>query len=410
MLVVPARHLSLDSSNAAASLTHSYPIGFLGVTHGRNGEHIMAITRVLWHLCQGTSTPTRKRETMAQAPAPKIMILYTGGTIGMIADPKTGALVPFDFDHLMENVPKIGRLGYEISHQQFDPPIDSSNMNPGYWKQLATMIADSYDAYDGFVVLHGTDTMAYTASALSFMLRGLAKPVIITGSQLPIGEVREDGTENLITALQIAAAKKDDGTPMVQEVAISFSKHLWRGNRSTKVSSTDFGAFRSFNYPALADMDLHIDFHEDFLLPHDSGEAFGCDPNMDDAVSVIWVYPGITQSVLRPQLESENVKGFVLRTFGAGNAPTEQWFIDALSDAMKAGKVIVNVTQCPAGGVEEKRYATGDAMAKAGVVSGYDMTCEAALTKMMHLFGAGLSAQDVAKQMQVPLAGELTAK
>lgn len=347
---------------------------------------------------------------MAQTAAPRIMIVYTGGTIGMISDPKTGALVPFDFDHLMENVPKIGRLGYKISHQQFDPPIDSSNMNPAYWKQLATMIADSYDSYDGFVVLHGTDTMAYTASALSFILQGLTKPVIITGSQLPIGEVREDGTENLITALQIAAAKNASGAPMVQEVAISFSKHLWRGNRSTKVSSTDFGAFRSFNYPALADMDLHIDFHEDFLLSHDSNEKFDLDPNMDDAVSVIWIYPGITKSVLRPQLQSESVKGFVLRTFGAGNAPTEQWFIDALTEAIEAGKVIVNVTQCPAGGVEEKRYATGDAMAKAGVISGFDMTCEAALTKMMHLFGKGLGAEDVAKQMQVALAGELTVR
>lgn len=345
---------------------------------------------------------------MARTPAPKIMILYTGGTIGMIADAKTGALVPFDFDHLMENVPKIGRLGYAISHQQFTPPIDSSNMNPVYWKKLATMIADSYDDYDGFVVLHGTDTMAYTASALSFMLRGLSKPVIITGSQLPIGEVREDGTENLITALQIAAAKDSSGTPIVQEVAISFSKHLWRGNRSTKVSSTDFGAFRSFNYPALADMDLHIDFHEDFLLAHGRGEAFKCDANMDDAVSVIWVYPGITESVLRSQLDTADVKGFVLRTFGAGNAPTEQWFVDALSDAVKAGKVIVNVTQCPAGGVEEKRYATGAALANAGVISGFDMTCEAALTKMMHLFGTGLAAQEVAAQMQVSLAGEMT--
>lgn len=344
---------------------------------------------------------------MAQKASPKVMILYTGGTIGMIADPKMGALVPFDFDHLIANVPKIGRLGYELSHQQFTPPIDSSNMNPAYWKQLATMIADSYEEYDAFVVLHGTDTMAYTASALSFMLPNLSKPVILTGSQLPIGEIREDGTENLITALQIAGAKDSSGAPMIREVVISFGKHLWRGNRSTKVSSTDFGAFRSFNYPALADMDLHIDYHTDFLLPRSVGK-FHFEPDMDDAVSVIWIYPGITEDVLRPQLQNEGAKGFVLRTFGAGNAPTEQWFIDALSDAVKAGKLIVNVTQCPAGGVEEKRYATGDAMANAGVVSCYDMTCEAALTKMMHLFGVGLSAQEAAKQMQVPLAGELT--
>lgn len=344
---------------------------------------------------------------MTQA-APKILIVYTGGTIGMVTDAKTGALVPFDFSHLMQNVPKIGRLGYQLSHQQFDPPIDSSNMNPQYWNQLATMIAEAYETYDAFVVLHGTDTMAYTASALSFMLQGLTKPVVITGSQLPIGEIREDGTENLITALQIAAAKGDDGKPIIQEVVISFGKHLWRGNRSTKVSSTDFGAFRSFNYPALADMDLHITYHKDFLLGRSDSGQFKLIHEMDDAVSVIWVYPGITEDVLNAQLQNEQAKGFVLRTFGAGNAPTEQWFIDALSNAIKAGKLIVNVTQCPAGGVEEKRYATGDAMANAGVVSGYDMTCEAALTKMMHLFGMGLPTDEVAKQMQIPIAGELT--
>lgn len=344
---------------------------------------------------------------MTQA-APKILIVYTGGTIGMVTDAKTGALVPFDFSHLMQNVPKIGRLGYQLSHQQFDPPIDSSNMNPQYWNQLATMIAEAYETYDAFVVLHGTDTMAYTASALSFMLQGLTKPVVITGSQLPIGEIREDGTENLITALQIAAAKGDDGKPIIQEVVISFGKHLWRGNRSTKVSSTDFGAFRSFNYPALADMDLHITYHKDFLLDRSDSSQFKLIHEMDDAVSVIWVYPGITEDVLNAQLQNEQAKGFVLRTFGAGNAPTEQWFIDALSNAIKAGKLIVNVTQCPAGGVEEKRYATGDAMANAGVVSGYDMTCEAALTKMMHLFGMGLPTDEVAKQMQIPIAGELT--
>ncbi len=339
---------------------------------------------------------------------PRILIVYTGGTIGMTEDLATGALVPFSFDHLMRNVPKIGRLGYALDHVEIDPPIDSSNMNPAHWAQVAKMIADAYDDFDGFVVLHGTDTMAYTASALSFMLRGLAKPVILTGSQLPIGEIREDGTENLITALQIAAARTGDGAPMVQEVAISFGRHLWRGNRAMKVSSTNFGAFASYNYPPLADMDLHIVYRERLLARPAADAALTPLYAMDDAVAVAFLYPGITEAALRPQLLAPGAKAVVLRTFGAGNAPTETWFTDLVAEAVGAGKVVVNVTQCPAGGVEEKRYATGDALAKAGVVSGCDMTCEAALTKLMHLFGQGLSATEVAAAMTRPLAGELT--
>ena len=339
---------------------------------------------------------------------PRILIVYTGGTIGMTEDLATGALVPFSFDHLMRNVPKIGRLGYALDHVEIDPPIDSSNMNPAHWAQVAKMIADAYDDFDGFVVLHGTDTMAYTASALSFMLRGLAKPVILTGSQLPIGEIREDGTENLITALQIAAARTGDGAPMVQEVAISFGRHLWRGNRAMKVSSTNFGAFASYNYPPLADMDLHIVYRERLLARPAADATLAPLYAMDDAVAVAFLYPGITEAALRPQLLASGAKAVVLRTFGAGNAPTETWFTDLVAEAVGAGKVVVNVTQCPAGGVEEKRYATGDALAKAGVVSGCDMTCEAALTKLMHLFGQGLSATEVAAAMTRPLAGELT--
>lgn len=326
----------------------------------------------------------------------------------MTEDPKTHALVPFDFSHLIDNVPKIGRLGFELDHVGLNPPIDSSNMNPSCWKEICRLIADAYDSHDGFVVLHGTDTMAYTASALSFMLPNIAKPVIITGSQLPIGEIREDGTENLITALQIAAMRNESGRPMVQEVAISFGRHLWRGNRATKLSSTDFGAFKSFNYPPLASMDLHMVFNRDLLWRPSSDEPLEPAYSMDDSVGTVFLFPGLTEEAFRAQLNAGNPKGVVLRTFGAGNAPTQSWFVDAVSDAVQAGRLIVNVTQCPAGGVEEKRYATGDALAQAGVISGLDMTFEAALTKMMHLFGAGLSQEDVAKYMQLSLAGELT--
>lgn len=341
--------------------------------------------------------------------ATKILMIYTGGTIGMIEDPVTHTLRPFDFDHLMDNVPKIGDLGYDIDHVQFDPPIDSSNMNPQCWQQIAKYIADGYDKYDGFVVLHGTDTMAYTASALSFMLQGLSKPVVITGSQLPIGETREDGTENLITALQIAGAKDPvTAEPMVQEVVISFENYLVRGNRSTKVSATNFHAFVSYNYPNLGTMDLHIDFNKDYLWRPASRGPLDPKYNFDPNVSVVFLFPGITPTCLNNQLNDASLKGIVLRTFGAGNAPTEKWFTDALAAATARGLLIVNVTQCPNGGVEEKRYYTGDMLAKAGVISGGDMTCEAALTKMMYLFGLGLSAEQVAQYMQTNINGELT--
>lgn len=327
----------------------------------------------------------------------------------MIEDPVTHTLRPFDFKHLIANVPKIGELGFNIDNVQFESPIDSSNMNPKHWQQIVKYIADGYDKYDGFVILHGTDTMAYTASALSFMLGNLRKPVVITGSQLPIGETREDGTENLITALQIAAAKQPNGDPMIQEVVISFENYLIRGNRSTKYSSTNFNAFTSFNYPKLGTMDLHITFNQDYLWRNPSVGPLEPKYNMDSNVTVIYIFPGITEANIRNQLNDATLKGVVLRTFGAGNAPTESWFTDALAEASKRGVVIVNVTQCPNGGVEEKRYYTGDMLSKAGVISGYDMTCEAALTKMMCLFGLGLSNEQVAYYMQSSMAGELTA-
>ncbi|MEY8561985.1 type I asparaginase [Eggerthellaceae bacterium 3-80] len=350
--------------------------------------------------------------TLTKTQTPHIMVIYTGGTIGMIEDARTGALAPFTFDHLIANVPKIGRLGFKLSHYEFDPPIDSSNMNPQLWKTIAEVIEANYNDVDGFVILHGTDTMAYTASALSFMLEGLAKPVILTGSQLPIGEIREDGTENVITALQIAAERissgEHSGQPMIQEVAISFGRHLWRGCRATKESSTDFGAFRSFNYPPLADMDLHICYRTDYLRRVDPHTSLTLQTSMSQTVGIISVYPGLTQATLKRQLETPGMQGFILRTFGAGNAPCEPWFVDPITQAVKDGKVLVNITQCPAGGVEQKRYATGDALAHAGVITGLDMTCEAALTKLMSLFGRGLTSTQVAQLMTKSLVGELS--
>lgn len=338
---------------------------------------------------------------------PNILIIYTGGTIGMIED-ATGTLRPFDFDHLIENVPKINKLGYSISNLQFDEPIDSSDMDPSCWARIAQCITDNYADFDGFVVLHGTDTMAYTASALSFMLGNLHKPVIITGSQLPIGEVRTDGEENLITALQIAAAK-DPATdePMIQEVAILFENYLWLGNRSTKMSADNFNAFKSNNYPPLANIGLGIHFNLEALWRSPSRRPLDLRKRLDPSVVVVDLFPGITESTLRHLLNTPGVKGVVLKTYGAGNAPTNEWFYQVMSEAVARGIVILNITQCANGGVNSRYYA-GDRLSRAGVISGHDMTCEAAVTKMMHLFGMGLSHEEVSKYLSCSLIGEIT--
>lgn len=339
---------------------------------------------------------------------PRILIVYTGGTIGMIEDPDTKALRPFDFSHLMENVPKVKMLNYDIDNIQFNPPIDSSDMNISHWQQIARSIAENYDAYDGFVVLHGTDTMAYTASALSFMLDNLQKPIIITGSQLPIGEVRTDGEENLITALQIAAAKDSDGSPMVQEVAILFENYLWRGNRATKRSADNFNAFKSNNYPELAKVGLSINFFKDSLMRNNSSGPLNPQYRLDPSVLVIDLFPGLSAEVLEHLLSAPGIKGIVLRTYGAGNAPTSSWFIDLIKKTVDSGVVVLNVTQCVNGGVHTNRYVSGDILAATGVISGADITFEAAITKMMFLFGLGLDANQVKYYLERPLAGEMT--
>lgn len=340
---------------------------------------------------------------------PKILIIYTGGTIGMIENPETKSLQPFDFSHLIDNVPKIKKLNFDIDNIQFHPPLDSSNINPSHWDEIASSIADNYERYDGFVVLHGTDTMAYTASALSFMLENLRKPVIITGSQLPIGEVRTDGEENLITAIQIAAARAADGQPMVQEVAILFEDYLWRGNRSTKMSADYFNAFKSNNYPYLAKIGLGIHFREEMLWREaPSDEPLRVQTKMDCNVMFIHLFPGITERTLRHLLDTPGIKGIVLKTYGAGNALTDKWFVDLIRETIERGVVMLNVSQCVNGGVHSERYMTGNALSATGIVSGDDMTSEAAITKLMYLFGAGLSPEEVKSALRRSLRGEIS--
>ncbi len=340
---------------------------------------------------------------------PRILMIYTGGTIGMIENPQTHALEPVDFDHLLDNVPRLKKLDFEIGTVQFAHPIDSSAMKPDHWVEIARTIEKHYDEYDGFVVLHGTDTMAYTASALSFMLENLDKPVIITGSQLPIGEVRTDGEENLITALQIAGARDLNGDHMIREVAILFENYLWRGNRSTKRSADNFNAFKSANYPRLAKIGLGIAYNKEALWRGKAPESkLQVHYDMDCNVIIIDLFPGITESVVRHMLATPGIKGVVLKTYGAGNGPDDEWFIEAVRDTVKRGVVVVNITQCTNGSVHPYRYMTGMELARCGVVSGHDLTSEAAITKLMYLLGRGMTPEEVKNYMEYNLCGEMT--
>ena len=331
-----------------------------------------------------------------------ILLIYTGGTIGMIENPETGVLESFNFQHLKDNMPELKKLGYSVATIQFDPPMDSSEMGPDSWMKIVKIIADNYQKYDGFVVLHGTDTMSYTASALSFMLENLSKPVILTGSQLPIGMLRTDGKENLITAIEIAAAK-ENGLPLVPEVCIFFENDLLRGNRTSKINADNFNAFRSYNYPALAHAGIYIKYDLPQVYHPVSRKPLKPHYLLDRNIAILKLFPGIS-----PQVVESILKGVVMETFGSGNAPCEEWFLNMLKEAVDRGIVIVNVTQCRAGSVEMHRYETGHKLLEAGVTSGFDSTTESAVTKLMFLFGHGLTPDEVKEHMNCSLIGEVS--
>lgn len=336
-------------------------------------------------------------------------MIYTGGTIGMKQDEKTMALVPVDISQIETEVPELRKFGYKIDTCSFDPVIDSSDITPDFWIALCSVIKANYLKYDGFVVLHGTDTMSYTASALSFMLEDLAKPVILTGSQLPVGMLRTDGKENIISSIEIAAAKDDEGHPMVPEVCIYFESQLYRGNRTTKYNAENFRAFRSANYPVLADVGIHIKYNRHLIrYPDRWDKPLKVRYHLDTNVAILKIFPGITRQAVEAVMETKGCRAVVLESFGSGNAPTSEWFLSTMRKYVDKGIVIVNVTQCQAGKVDMGAYATGMGLRGIGVISGYDATTEATLCKLFMLLGRYSSPEKVKKEMQKALRGEIS--